>query len=107
MDIQISPAAVARLKAILSQEEDGERLAVRVVPLTSGCGSPSFAIELTEARPGYLTVEKEGILFAFLRMKRNGWTAFTLISTGKTANSRSRIPSRRADGVAVSGRFGE
>jgi len=64
MDIRISPTAVARLKAILSQEEDGERLAVRVVPLTSGCGSPSFAIELTEVRPGYLTVEKEGILFA-------------------------------------------
>jgi Fe-S cluster assembly iron-binding protein IscA len=63
MDIRISPLAVARLKAILAQEEDGERLAVRVVPLTSGCGAPSFAIELTEVRPDYITVKKEGILF--------------------------------------------
>jgi Fe-S cluster assembly iron-binding protein IscA len=63
MDIRISPSAVAQLKRILSQEEDGERLAVRVVPLTSGCGSSAFAIELTEVRPGYITVEKEGILF--------------------------------------------
>lgn len=63
MNIQISPLAAARLKALLASEKDGNELAVRVVPLTSGCGSPSFALELTDICRGYEIAEAEGIRF--------------------------------------------
>lgn len=63
MNIQISSAAAARLHALLLQETGEEQLAVRVVPLTSGCRTPSFALELTEVPPGYLTVTVAEILF--------------------------------------------
>ncbi|MFC4076347.1 iron-sulfur cluster biosynthesis family protein [Salinithrix halophila] len=63
MNIRISPLAAARLRALLAAEETEEALLVRVVPLTSGCSTPSFALELTEARPGFRIVEAEGVPF--------------------------------------------
>ncbi|WP_124728145.1 hypothetical protein [Staphylospora marina] len=66
MDIGLSDLAAARLKLLLWQEQqDGERLAVQVVPLTSGCGMPTFALELTEIRPSYRTADIKGIPFAW------------------------------------------
>jgi Fe-S cluster assembly iron-binding protein IscA len=72
MNIYISPLAALRLKAILMQEEDGENLAVRVVPRTSGCGTPSFALELTEPIPGSFTVTAEGVPFTCPPLEK-GW----------------------------------
>lgn len=66
MDIHISPTAAARLTALLLQEPDGERLAVRVVPLTSGCSTPSFALELTEKQPNMLHLVVSGVPFTCL-----------------------------------------
>ncbi|EGK08926.1 hypothetical protein HMPREF9374_3166 [Desmospora sp. 8437] len=63
VNIRISPLAAARLKVLLHWEEDGENLAVRLVPLTSGCGSPSFALELTEVRPDDHVIWVEGVPF--------------------------------------------
>ncbi|OYD07474.1 hypothetical protein [Paludifilum halophilum] len=63
MNIQIHPLAAARLRTLLSGEEGGEKLAVRIVPLTSGCNTPSFALELTEVLPGYVTTTAEGVPF--------------------------------------------
>jgi Fe-S cluster assembly iron-binding protein IscA len=66
MDIGLSDLAAARLKLLLWQEQaEGERLAVKVVPLTSGCGLPAFALELTEIRPSDQTVEFKGVPFAW------------------------------------------
>ncbi|GGE09142.1 hypothetical protein GCM10011571_08100 [Marinithermofilum abyssi] len=64
MDIQLSDLAAARLKALLLDEPDSDRLAVRVIPLTSGCSTPSFALELTDIREGYIVTEVKGISFA-------------------------------------------
>lgn len=64
VNIQISPLAAARLKILLHWEEEDEQLAVRLVPLTCGCGTPSFALELTEVGSDDLLVWVEGIPFA-------------------------------------------
>lgn len=48
MKIHISELASAKLKLILLQESNEETLAFRIVPLTSGCQTPAFALELTE-----------------------------------------------------------
>ncbi|SFJ47375.1 iron-sulfur cluster biosynthesis family protein [Thermoflavimicrobium dichotomicum] len=66
MNIQLSPLAAAKLKLILMEENTEHPLAVRVIPLTSGCSTPSFAIELTEVRPEFETQAVEDIVFAWL-----------------------------------------
>lgn len=48
MQIHISELASAKLKLILYQESNEDTLAFRIVPLTSGCQTPTFALELTE-----------------------------------------------------------
>ncbi|SFS77634.1 hypothetical protein [Marininema halotolerans] len=63
MNIHISTRAAARLHALLAAEEEGDTLAVRVVPLTSGCNTPSFALEITDILPGYLLVEALDVPF--------------------------------------------
>ncbi|WP_139179430.1 iron-sulfur cluster biosynthesis family protein [Lihuaxuella thermophila] len=66
MNIQLSELAAIRLKLLISGERSPEPLAVRVVPLTSGCSAPSFALELTEILPEYETKTEKGIVFAWL-----------------------------------------
>ncbi|SDX12562.1 Fe-S cluster assembly iron-binding protein IscA [Marininema mesophilum] len=63
MDIHISTHAAARLHALLAAETDGDQLAVRVVPLTSGCNTPSFALELTDILPEYIVTKAHGVSF--------------------------------------------
>ncbi len=63
MNIRISPLAAARLNILLHWEGEGEHLAVRLVPLTSGCGTSSFTLELTEVRPDDLVIWAEGVPF--------------------------------------------
>jgi Fe-S cluster assembly iron-binding protein IscA len=55
LQIHISELASAKLKALLWQESSSEPLAFRVVPLTSGCSTPSFALELSEVGSQALT----------------------------------------------------
>lgn len=66
MNIQLSELAALKLKLLISQETSSEPLAVRVIPLTSGCSAPSFALELTEILPGYKTGTEKGVTFAWL-----------------------------------------
>ncbi|RAL21894.1 hypothetical protein [Thermoflavimicrobium daqui] len=66
MNIQLSPLAAAKLKLILLDEKGDQPLAVRIIPLTSGCSTPSFAIELTEIRPEFKIQNEQGIDFAWL-----------------------------------------
>ena len=65
MNIRISNQAAARLHALLLEEPDQDKLSVRLVPLSTGCGTPSFALELTEVRPGFFTTETKGIRFSY------------------------------------------
>ena len=60
--MKISDLATAVLKLYLLEEEKEESLAFRIVPLTSGCNTPSFALELTE-RNNQKIVEYQGIPF--------------------------------------------
>lgn len=66
MKTSITPLAIAKLTYLLYQEQqEDERLAIRVIPLTSGCSTPSFALEITQPNPSWEQIEIEGILFAF------------------------------------------
>ncbi|MDR6225953.1 hypothetical protein [Desmospora profundinema] len=86
MDIQISRQAAARLTAILMQEPDADRLAVRVVPLTSGCSTPSFALELTEVNPGSYLTEAAGVPFTCPPAEK-GWLDGIVIDWRKETDS--------------------
>lgn len=63
MNIQISELAIATLKLYLFEEEDGQPLAFQFVPLTSGCNTPSFALELIEVRENQNIVTLHGVPF--------------------------------------------
>ncbi|MBD1372696.1 hypothetical protein IC620_10045 [Hazenella sp. IB182357] len=65
MNIELSDLAAARLAMILQQESTEEPLAVRVIPLTSGCATPSFAIEITESLPHYEKGSAKAIPFVW------------------------------------------
>jgi Fe-S cluster assembly iron-binding protein IscA len=67
MKIHLSPLAAAKLKLILfdAKQESSQPLVVRLVPLTSGCNTPSFALELTEMRPNLMTTTIEEICLAW------------------------------------------
>ncbi|MCS1350231.1 hypothetical protein [Mechercharimyces sp. CAU 1602] len=61
MDILITPLAAARLQLLLRAEEESVPLAIRIVPLTSGCSSPSYAIEITEKQKAYKELCVQGV----------------------------------------------
>lgn len=66
MNTTITPLAVAKLTYLLYQEKkNGEQLFFRVIPLTSGCGAPTFALEITEPRRDWIQIQIAGIPFAF------------------------------------------
>jgi Fe-S cluster assembly iron-binding protein IscA len=59
--IEITPLAAARLTLLISQEPDADRLGIRLVQTTSGCGSQTFGIAITEPEPGDRTACCNGI----------------------------------------------
>lgn len=65
MNIQLSDLAALKLKLLIYQEPSSVPLAVRIIPLTSGCSTPSFALELTEISPGYEMAVVKEITFAW------------------------------------------
>jgi Fe-S cluster assembly iron-binding protein IscA len=66
MNIHLSPLAAVKLKLLIMEEKSDQPLAIRVIPLTSGCNTPSFALEITEVLDKYETQTEQGILFAWL-----------------------------------------
>lgn len=66
----MSELALAKLKLILFQETGAQPLAFRIVPLTSGCSTPSFALELTEIGKHPLT-DYQGV--PFLDQSEHSW----------------------------------
>lgn len=63
MNIHVSELAVAKLKLYLMEEGNAPNLAFRIVPFTTGCGTPSFGIELTEIGAHQKTIQIQGIPF--------------------------------------------
>ncbi|MGZ0052971.1 HesB/IscA family protein [Brevibacillus gelatini] len=47
--ITITPQAAARLALMIAEEHDANELGIRLVPTTTGCGSFTYSIAITEA----------------------------------------------------------
>ncbi|SHF30438.1 Fe-S cluster assembly iron-binding protein IscA [Seinonella peptonophila] len=67
LHVDISDLAAAKLKWLLTQEQDqsSDWLGFRVIPLTSGCNTPSFAIEMTEWKISDSKIEVKGVPFLY------------------------------------------
>lgn len=70
MHIELSDLAALKLRLLILEEKSEHPLAVRVIPLTSGCSTPSFALELTEVLPSYESTMVKELLFAWLPEER-------------------------------------
>lgn len=64
MDIQLTALAAAKLKLLLWEETKDKPLAIRIVLLTSGCSTPSFALEVIEQNNELLTKTIANVPFA-------------------------------------------
>jgi len=72
MNIHLSDRAAFKLTCILHAEKSDKPLAIRVVPLTSGCHSASLALEITDLTPRFQTKEVKSVLFAW-KPDEAGW----------------------------------
>ena len=59
--ITITPHAAARLALMIAEERDADALGIKLVPTTTGCGSYTYSIAITERQPGDLVQEMFGI----------------------------------------------
>lgn len=65
MIITITPAAAARLAQMIAEESDAERLGIRLLPTTTGCGSYTYSIAITEADKYDFSQVISGIRFIY------------------------------------------
>ncbi|MGG1660314.1 HesB/IscA family protein [Brevibacillus sp. NRS-1366] len=63
--ITITPLAAARLALMIAEEADADTLGIRLVPTTTGCGSYTYSIAITEAQTGDLVQDIHGIRFLY------------------------------------------
>lgn len=72
--IHLSDLAAAKLQWLLYQESrtSDKPLGVHVIPLTSGCNTPSFALELSEFSPNCLTQTEKEVPF-FWTAEESAW----------------------------------
>ncbi|MBG9940760.1 iron-sulfur cluster biosynthesis family protein [Brevibacillus formosus] len=63
--ITITPTAAVRLAQMIAEESDAEQLGIRLVPTTTGCGSYTYSIAITEADKHDLDQEISGIRFFY------------------------------------------
>ncbi|MFF0830339.1 iron-sulfur cluster biosynthesis family protein [Brevibacillus sp. NPDC003359] len=63
--ITITPTAAARLAQMIAEESDAEQLGIRLVPTTTGCGSYTYSIAITEAEKQDLDQEISGIRYFY------------------------------------------
>jgi Fe-S cluster assembly iron-binding protein IscA len=59
--ITITPTAAARLSALIAEEQDADRLGIKIIATTSGCGSYAYSIAITEAGRLDKSVDVTGI----------------------------------------------
>lgn len=63
--ITIAPHAAARLALMIAEEPDADKLGIRLVPTTTGCGSFTYSIAITEAQADDFVLDISGIRFFY------------------------------------------
>ncbi|ATF12721.1 hypothetical protein HP398_28440 [Brevibacillus sp. HB1.4B] len=63
--ITITPTAAVRLAQMIAEEADAEQLGIRLVPTTTGCGSYTYSIAITEADKYDIVQDISGIHFFY------------------------------------------
>lgn len=63
--ITITPHAAARLALLIAEEPDADKLGIKLVPTTTGCGSYTYSIAITEAGRRDRVLEINGIRFLY------------------------------------------
>lgn len=63
--ITITPTAAVRLAQMIAEESDAQQLGIRLVPTTTGCGSYSYSIAITEADKHDIAQNISGIHFFY------------------------------------------
>ncbi|MED4751331.1 iron-sulfur cluster biosynthesis family protein [Brevibacillus choshinensis] len=63
--IIITPHAAARLALLIAEEPDSDKLGIKLIPTTTGCGSFTYSIAITEAQMGDHELELCGIRFLY------------------------------------------
>ncbi|MFC8686495.1 iron-sulfur cluster biosynthesis family protein [Brevibacillus porteri] len=63
--ITITPTAAVRLAQMIAEEADAEQLGIRLVPTTTGCGSYTYSIAITEADKYDIVQKISGIPFFY------------------------------------------
>lgn len=63
--IIITPHAAARLSLLIAEEPDSDKLGIKLIPTTTGCGSFTYSIAITEAQKGDHVLELCGIHFMY------------------------------------------
>ncbi|TKI56122.1 hypothetical protein E8L90_11955 [Brevibacillus antibioticus] len=63
--ITITPTAAVRLAQMIAEESDAEQLGIRLVPTTTGCGSYTYSIAITEADKLDIVQTISGISFFY------------------------------------------
>ncbi len=63
--IIITPQAAARLALLIAEEPDADKLGIKLVPTTTGCGSFTYSIAITEAQKSDQILDISGIRFLY------------------------------------------
>ncbi|MFD2372013.1 iron-sulfur cluster biosynthesis family protein [Brevibacillus sp. GCM10020057] len=63
--ITITPLAAARLALLIAEEPDADNLGIKLISTTTGCGSYTYSIAITEAQRYEQILEVNGIRFLY------------------------------------------
>lgn len=63
--ITITPHAAARLALLIAEEPDADKLGIKLVPTTTGCGSFTYSIAITEVQKCDRVLDLSGIRFLY------------------------------------------
>lgn len=63
--VRLSELAALKLKMLLLDEPDREKLCYRIVPATTGCGSSAFQVTLTEKKEGEQPFTVKDVPFSY------------------------------------------
>lgn len=72
--IIITPHAAARLALLIAEEPDADKLGIKLIPTTTGCGSFIYSIAITEAQKHDRVQEISGIRFLYQEEEALGLT---------------------------------
>ena len=91
--IIITPYAAARLSFMIAEEPDADVLGIRLVPTTTGCGSYTYSIAITEKERSDLEQDISGIRLFYKQTEEEQLTGI-VIDCDAATNRFSIIHSR-------------